>query len=122
MEIAVKNSYHVKREILSKLSNRECIVRVSNNGVILSPFKARTMDFEPIHKQVVNQILDAEQILLNPQNTSILTKESIENIKENISLDKEQEYNSNFSIDPNISLVDLMKSQSEGRKKVRNNG
>ena len=122
MEIAVKNSYHVKREILSKLSNRECIVRVSNNGVILSPFKARTMDFEPIHKQVVNQILDAEQILLNPQNTSILTKKSIENIKENISLDKEQEYNSNFSIDPNISLVDLMKSQSEGRKKVRNNG
>ena len=102
MEIAVRNSYHVKREILTKLSNRECVVRVSNNGVILSPFKARTMDFEPIPKQIVSQILDVNQIWLHPQQEFLLTP--TEN-KKGI-----------FSIDNAISLADLMFSQSEGRK------
>ncbi len=106
MEIAVKNSYHVKREILCKLSNRECIVRVSNNGAILSPFKARTVDFEPIHKQVVNQILDVDKILLKPQ-------EETYNMTENIVNNKTYK----FSIDNTMSLFDLMKSQSEGRKR-----
>ena len=107
MEVAIKNSYHVKRDILCKLNNRECIVRVSDNGVVLSPFKARTIDFEPIHKQVVNQILDVDKILLKPQ-------EETYNVTEKITDNKV--YKFSIDIDNNTSLFDLMKSQSEGRK------
>ena len=112
MEMAVHNSYHVKREILTKLSNRECIVRVSHNGAILSPFKARTMNFEPIPKQIVNQILDVESIMLKP----IEAKESLE---EASNINPAQ---LNFCMDTDISLVDLMMSQSAGRKKVLAHG
>jgi hypothetical protein len=99
MEVAVRNSFIVRIKILTELNNRECILRVSNNGRILSAFKARTLDFKsiPRHKE--------KRTFSKNINTS----------KDN-NIDK----SFNFSIDSHISLKKLMASQSSSRKKVFN--
>ena len=57
MEMAVHNSFHARREMLTKLANRECVVRVSSYGKVLTAMKARTVDFEPVPKRKINQIV-----------------------------------------------------------------
>lgn len=47
MEVAVRNAYRIRLKMLTELKNRECIVRVSSNGVPLPAFKAKTLDFTP---------------------------------------------------------------------------
>lgn len=71
MEMAVHNSFHARREMLTKLANRECVVRVSSYGKVLTAMKARTIDFEPVPKRKLNQILNTKQIYLKPQNNRI---------------------------------------------------
>ena len=100
MEVAVRNSFIVRMKILTELNNRECILRVSNNGRILSAFKARTLDFKAIPR---------------PKEKRTFSK----NI--NTSKDNNIDKNFNFSIDSHISLKKLMASQSSSRKKVFNN-
>lgn len=103
MEVAVKNSYKVKLKLLTELANRECIIRISNNGMVLPALKGRTLDFESIPFKNKNQII----------NKNLITKD----------FDKNQKKSTNFkfSLGETINLKDLMASQSSGRKKVSNN-
>ena len=104
MEVGVRNSYIIRMKLLSELNNRECIVRVSKNGIILPAFKARTMNFTPIPPKVINQILRTN--MLNQE----LKKEPVAKKK------------STFSLGEKVSLDALMASQSSSRKQVTNIG
>ena len=44
MEVAVHDSFFAKIKILTGLANRECVLRVSNEGKVLPAFKAKTLD------------------------------------------------------------------------------
>lgn len=122
MEMAVHNSFHARREMLTKLANRECVVRVSSYGKILTAMKARTINFEPIPKRKMNQILNTKQIYLKPQNNK---DEEWNNSskKEELNLLEEVKSNSTsgFGIGNAISLKSLMGSQSSGREPLSQN-
>ena len=96
MEMAVKNSIFNRLKMLTELSNRECVVRVSKDGRMLSSFKGKTLDFISVPRN---------------KNTNYNKKiiEKVNNIKEKI-----------FNVDTNtsISLNNLMKQNSSSRKKV----
>ena len=117
MEMAVHNSFHARREMLTKLANRECVVRVSSYGKVLTAMKARTVDFEPVPKRKINQILNTKQIYLKPQNNKNQewdsTASELEKAKSNGF--------SGFGIGSAISLKSLMGSQSSGREPLSQN-
>ena len=104
MEVGVRNSYMIRMKLLTELNNRECIVRVSKNGIILPAFKAKTIDFTPMPPKIMNQIL----------RTNLIKKE-IEN--KNFNFTKKE-----FNLGETISLSNLMASQSSSRKRVIKNG
>jgi len=119
MEMAVHNSFHARREMLTKLANRECVVRVSSYGKVLTAMKARTIDFESVPKRKMNQILNTKQIYLKPQNSKKQEGNSRQNEKE-INLLEETKMNY-FGIGNAISLKALMGSQSSGREPLNQN-
>ena len=104
MEVGVRNSYIIRMKMLSELNNRECVVRVSKDGIILPAFKAVTTNFTPIPPKVINQILRTKML------TKEFKKEFIEKKK------------SSFNIGEKVNLQTLMASQSSSRKQVTNNG
>ena len=121
MEMAVHNSFHARREMLTKLANRECVVRVSSYGKVLTAMKARTVDFEPVPKRKINQILNTKQIYLKPQNNknqdwNNTAKEAINGLE----TAKSNGF-SGFGIGSAISLKSLMGSQSSGREPLSQN-
>lgn len=112
MEVAVRNSYRIRLKLLTELKNRECIVRISSNGFPLPAFKAKTLDFTPSPRRHMNQILRTNPLLKEfkpPEETS----------KMNITPKKNFSFQIGESVD---TLIDIMYSQSTGRKKVENHG
>lgn len=103
MEVAVRNSYKVKLKLLTELANRECIIRVSSNGIVLPALKGKTLNFEAVPRTNKNQII----------NENIITKDFNE--------PKQKNAQKTFSLGDAINLKDLMASQSAGRKKVNPN-
>ena len=102
MDIAVKNSFITRMKILTELKNRECIVRIGRQGKVYPAFQAKTLDFIPIPQKVLNQILTTEFDFESEEQKKIKEKEETDNT---------------FSIDSNISLKDIMISQSPARKR-----
>ena len=112
MNVAVRNSYKIKLKMLTELKNRECIVRISSNGVPLPAFKAKTLDFTPFPRRRMNQILRTEPLLKDFKPVDENPKKSIKN-----------ETNISFQVGESVdSLMSLMYSQSTGRKQVKNYG
>lgn len=108
MNMAVRNSYRIKLKMLTELKNRECIVRISSNGVPLPAFKAKTLDFDSFPKRRMNQILRTSPLL-----EDFKTLEKTSRFEENLS----------FQIGESAdSLISLMYSQSTGRKQVEDYG
>ncbi len=103
MEVAVHNSFMLRMKILTELANRECILRLSSGGKVLSAFKGETLDFTPIPRMNKNQILGCDLIEAN--------KNIVQKVKQKIG----------FTINGTANLKDLMKSQSTSRKKVNLN-
>lgn len=111
MNVAVRNSYKVKLKILTELKNRECIVRVCSNGIPLPAFKARTLDFTPCPRKHISQILRTDPLLKEFKYPKSKVKSSF------------TEKNFSFQIGESVdSLMDIMHSQSSGRKQVENYG
>ncbi len=79
-----------KISLISKLNNRECIIRISNNGLLLPAFKGKTLDFESIPR-IKNKLP-----LNNNLNEEIFPK------KENI-----------FKIDSNIKVQDIFNFEAK---------
>ena len=101
MEMAVKNTYHNRIKLLTEIPNRDCIVRISKNGVLIPAFRARTLDFKPIPK-------NKNQILMKPENnTESRRKKILKSIGFTIGKDN------------NLDIKKLMESQSTSRRKIR---
>ncbi len=98
VKIPVDDTAEAKENMLSMLNDRECVLRLTQNGILLPAMKARTVDFESIPKKKVDILpplvkLDAKD------------RELIENKK--------------FAIDGDIQLRDLMMNQSSSKEKRR---
>lgn len=99
MELAIHDSHFSKVKMLSELSNRECVVRVGRFGKIAPAFKSKTLD-------LISYPRKKEDEKINTIN-NIENKKVIQN---------------KFSIGNNISLKEIMQSQSTGRRKTVNEG
>jgi len=104
MEVAIHNSYKVRLKLLTELKNRECIVRICQNGVLLPAFKARTLDFVSVPRKNRLQILTSA-----PPPFQFVDTEVVEDTP--------------FSIDASAdTLRDIMQSQSSSRRQVMSHG
>lgn len=83
-----------KLKLLAELGNRECILRISTNGKVLPAFKARTLDV--ISYPRIKEI-EEEEVIIKTQ---------------------KKVFEKKFLINDNISLKEIMSSQSTGRRKL----
>lgn len=100
MKIPLEDSKEQKIKLLTELNDRECITRISNNGILLPAFKSKTIDFNSIPR-IKKQDTNVEIISLN-----------------------NNDYNknkTNFKINSNINLKDILISNSTNRKGVDKN-
>ena len=100
MKIPLDDSKEQKIKLLTELNDRECITRISNNGILLPAFKSKTIDFNSIPR-IKNQDTNEEIISLN-----------------NNDYNKDK---TNFKINSNINLKDILISNSTNRKGVDKN-
>ena len=84
--------------LLTELNNRECIVRMDSNGVLLPAFKGVTLDYTSIPRI---------KRTINNDNNNGNTKDKPNNSK------------TNFSLNSNVNLKDILISNSSSRKVVK---
>ena len=99
MKIPLDDSKERKISLMTELNNRECIVRIDTNGVLLPTFKARTLDYTSIPRIKSNE----EKVNANR-------------------LDKPRTLKNDFKLDSNVNLKDILISNSTNKKGVGNNG
>lgn len=95
MKIPLDDSRDKKVKLLTELNNRECIVRVDSNGVLLPAFKGNTLDYKSIpriKRKVINNSININN--------------------------KPNRIKSNFSLNTNVNLKDILISNSTNRKGV----
>ena len=94
MKIPLDDSREGKIKLLTELQNRECIVRIDSNGILLPAFKGKTLDYKSIPriKKYIN----------------------INHIKD---IDRNKQ-NNKFNINSNINLKDILISNSTNKKGV----
>ena len=97
MKIPLDDSRDRKIKLLTELQARECIVRIDANGILLPAFKGSTLDYVSIPR-IETQDLDDNTI--NTNNYSNKSK-------------------TNFSLNCNVSLKDILISNSSSRKVVK---
>lgn len=94
MKIPLDNSREKKIEMLTGLQNRECIVRLEAQGKLFSPFKGVTLDYVSVPRKV--EKVERSIISFPSSKQSITT----------------------FQIDADVSLHDILVSNSTSRKEV----
>ena len=95
MKIPLDDSKDKKIKLLTELNNRECIVRIDSNGVLLPAFKGHTLDYKSIPR----------------------IKEEVNTATNNN--DSKRKDKTNFNINSNVSLKDILISNSSSRKVVK---
>ena len=95
MKIPLDDSKDKKIKLLTELNNRECIVRIDSNGVLLPAFKGHTLDYKSIPR----------------------IKEEVNTTTKNN--DSKRKDKTNFNINSNVSLKDILISNSSSRKVVK---
>lgn len=98
IKIPLSDDLESKIKLLAEQKNRECIVRISKNGILLPPLKGYTTDFVSVPRK--NNSSDDERID---------DKKNIENRKIN-----------KFNIESSVTLRDILKSSSTSRKDLNN--
>ena len=98
MKIPLDDSRDKKIKLLTELQTRECIVRIDSNGVLLPAFKGITLDYTSIPR--------IKRTITN-NNNNISSKDNSNNSK------------TNFSLNSNVSLKDILISNSSSRKVVK---
>ena len=91
MKIPLDDSKDRKVKLLTELNNRQCIVRIDSNGVLLPAFKGNTLDYKSV-----------------PRITKVCASAELS--------DNKKAYNNNFSLNSNVSLKDILISNSTGKK------
>lgn len=95
MKIPLEDTKDRKIKLLTELNNRECIVRIDANGILLPAFKGSTLDYQSIPRIKIN-------------NSNVRIK--------NECLPK---FENKFQIDNTINLKDILLTTSSGRKDVK---
>ena len=95
MKIPLDDSKDKKIKLLTELNNRECIVRIDSNGVLLPAFKGRTLDYKSIPR----------------------IKEEVNKTNNNINCKRKEK--TKFNLNSNVSLKDILISNSSSRKVVK---
>lgn len=98
MKIPISDTEETKVNLLSSLKDRECIIRVSKNGVLLPPLKGKTLDFVSVPKINDTQKKDKHE-------ECVIKKKKEE---------------SKFSINTTVSLKDILTQASTSRKDLKN--
>ncbi len=98
MKIPLDDSKERKIKLLTELNNRECIARIDSNGILLPAFKATTLDYTSI------PIIKTKFINDGPNKPNNL---------------KEEKHD--FKINTNVSLKDILITNSTSKKGVYNN-
>ncbi len=96
MSIPLSNTDETKIKMLTDLKNRECIIRINKNGVLMPPLKGTTLDFQSIPR-----VKRSEQN--NNQQNQITKTNPIK-----------------FKINNNIDLKDVLLKSSSSRKEFNN--
>lgn len=97
MKIPLDDSRDRKIKLLTELNNRECIVRIDSNGILLPAFKSTTLDYTSIPR--IKENIANENININDDINS-----------------KEQKFN--FSLNSNVNLKDILISNSTNKEGV----
>ena len=98
MKIPLDDSRDRKIKLLTELNNRECIVRIDRNGILLPAFKGVTLDYTSIPR-IKRTIVNSSNDINNKDNST--------------------KYKTNFSLKSNVSLKDILISNSSSRKVVK---
>ncbi len=96
MKIPLDDSKERKIKLLTELNNRECVVRIDANGILLPAFKGTTLNYTSIPR----------------------IKKNIDNENNGITCNNSKNKSFNFSLNSNISLKDILISTSTGKKGV----
>ena len=97
MKIPLDDSRDRKIKLLTELQIRKCIVRIDSNGVLLPAFKGITLDYTSVPR----------------------IKRTITNNNNNINnKDNSNKSKTNFSLNSNVSLKDILISNSTSKKGV----
>ena len=97
MKIPLDDSRDRKIKLLTELNNRECIVRIDSNGILLPAFKGYTLDYKSIPRVKRYDTGEINQVIGN------------KDLNKNMS---------NFCLNSNISLKDILISNSTSKKGV----
>ena len=95
MKIPLDDTRDRKIKLLTELNNRECIVRLDSNGILLPAFKGVTLHYTSIPR--IKRTINNNKI----NNTNNLNKSK-----------------TNFSLNSNVSLKDILISNSTNKKGV----
>ena len=95
IKIPIDNTKETKIKMLSTLNNRDCIVRISKNDILLPTFKAKTIDFKPIPR------INYEQPNFNLIANTVVNKEN---------------KNFPFILTDTVKLNDILKMNSTNKK------
>ena len=95
MKIPLEDTKDRKIKLLTELNNRECIVRIDANGILLPAFKGSTLDYQSIPRIKVNN------------SNAIINNECLPKFK------------TKFQIDNTINLKDILLTTSSSRKDVK---
>lgn len=98
MKIPLDDSKDRKIKLLTELNNRECIVRIDRDGILLPAFKGVTLDYTSIPR--IKRTIANNNI--NSKNNS-------------------NKFKTNFSLNSNVSLKDILISNSTSKKGVEKN-
>jgi hypothetical protein len=97
IKIANNDDVQSRVNLLSELNDRECIVRVDSNGLVVPAIKAKTLDYIPKPRRKIEIKPVSNIVKVEPKNkTSKLS----------------------FNIESEITLNDIMIEQSSSRKKI----
>ena len=96
MKVPLDDTKERKIKILTELNNRECIVRVDSNGILLPAFKSRTLDYTSIPR-IKSEIVDKNEANVN----------------------KKQDKKTNFKLDSNVNLKDILITTSTKRGEIK---
>ena len=99
MKIPLDDTKERKIKILTELNNRECIVRMDTNGILLPAFKGFTLDYKSIPR--------------------IKKTNKTENTNNNSGNEKKTK--TNFTLNSNVNLKDILISTSSSKKGVGKN-
>ena len=93
MSIPLSNTDDTKIKMLTDLKNRECIIRINKNGVIMPPLKGTTLDFKSIPRIKEASFKEQEEKEIKKSNFK-------------------------FKINNDINLKDILIKSSSSRKEI----